>query len=362
MIPKGVFGALLLTSLAWAATAGAQAQPTAPDFPRLKVSGLMFGDLYDNLTGNPLHLYSGSTDLGKINIDGNSPTTKDLSGYQVRRVYLQVDDDLSIKVSTRARLEMDGKELTSGGKISPFLKNAYVQIRQAYPRGDIFVGIIQTPTFDNSETFWQYRSVEKVIADFRGVAPSSDGGLSVRGFADPEHHFGYFAMVGNGTGQKPETNRDKRAYLALPLQWKDLHVEPYVDYENVPLKKDVATYKVFASYEFKRVAVGYEQLERVVHDPTAPYQKPRGYSGFARGVLVPNQLNAFARYDRWQPDTNNPNRVDSDLIIAGLDWQPYKDVHLEPNLEATQYHAKGTAVAPAYHDLQARLTVYVLFR
>jgi hypothetical protein len=38
------------------------------------------------------------------------------------------------------------------------------------------------------------------------------------------------------------------------------------------------------------------------------------------------------------------NRVDSDLYIAGLDWEPLKDVHLMPNVEATQYHARGTAV------------------
>jgi len=336
--------------------------PTPPDFPRIKVSGLMFGDLYANPTGNPNHVYVGSTDLGKVNIDGNGPITQDLNGYQIRRVYLQVDDDLSIKVACRVRLEVDGKELTSGSKETSFIKNAYALVRQVYPRADLSIGITNTPTFENSENFWGYRSVEKTIADFRGVASSSDAGFSVKGFVDGNHHVGYYGMLGNGTFQKPETNRDKRFYFALPLLMRDLRVEPYVDYESVPGKKDVATYKVFVGYEFKRVAVGYEQLERVVHDPVAPYQKPRGYSAFARAAIRPNQLNVYGRVDRWQPDVNNPNRVDSDLYIAGIDWQPVKDLHFEPNLEATQYHGKGTAVPPPYHDVQARLTVYILFR
>ena len=32
-----------------------------------------------------------------------------------------------------------------------------------------------------------------------------------------------------------------------------------------------------------------------------------------------------------------------------------------PNVEATQYVAKGKGVAPAHHDLQARLTVFYKF-
>ena len=69
-------------------------------------------------------------------------------------------------------------------------------------------------------------------------------------------------------------------------------------------------------------------------------------------------LSAYARYDRWQPDTRASNRIDSDLYIAGLDWEPHKDLHLMPNVIATQYHARGAAIPPPQHDLQARITVY----
>ena len=53
--------------------------------------------------------------------------------------------------------------------------------------------------------------------------------------------------------------------------------------------------------------------------------------------------------------------MNQQLIIAGFDWQPFKDVHFMPNIESMQYVAKGTAAVPPHHDLQARLTLYWKF-
>jgi hypothetical protein len=334
---------------------------TDPDFPRGRISGYMFGDVYYNATGDPVHVYSGSADLGKVNIDGTPNIGKDLNGAQLRRVYFQLDNDLSVKFATRFRLEMDGKELTSGGKLGVFVKNAYLQAKSVVPRGNFFFGEMTTPTFENSEEFWQYRAIEKTIVDFRGVAPSSDLGLELKGFADGGHKIGYSAMIGNGQGQKPETNRYKRYYLSLPLSpIHDLKIEPYVDYEPGVAGADKALYKLFAGYEFKKFAVGGEAMDQVIHSRVGPNTEPRGFSGFVRATPMAT-LGAFARYDRWMPNKRAANRVDSDLIMAGLDWQPYKDVHIMPNVEATQYHAKGTAVGPAHHDTQARVTFFYKF-
>jgi len=325
---------------------------TEPDYPRGRISGYMFGDAYYNVNG--------SSDSTRVNLDGNGPIGKTLDGFQIRRAYFQLDNDLSVKYSTRFRLEMDGKELTSGGKLGVFVKNAYLQVRSLIPRGNFFFGEITTPTFENSEEFWQYRSIEKTIVDFRGT-PSSDLGVELKGFADPDHKIGYSAMIGNGQGQKPENNRNKRLYFALPLNLvRDLKIEPYADYEHGLNGADKALYKLFAGYEFKKVAIGAEVLDQVIHSRTVPNSEPRGFSSFARMTPSPT-LGAFARYDRWEPNKRAANRVDQDLMIGGLDWQPYKDVHVMPNVEATKYRAKGTATAPAHDDLQARVTFYYRF-
>jgi hypothetical protein len=336
-----------------------------PDFPRGRISGLVFGDAYYNVTGDPVHVYNASgADAARTNIDGTNLIGRDLNGLQIRRVYFQLDNDLSIRVATRFRLEADSKELTSGGKIGVFVKAAYIQVKDVVPRGNVLVGMTNTPTFENSEEFWGYRSVEKTIADFRGLASSSDIGVNLKGYLDGAHRIGYSAMVGDGTGQKPEDNRYKRAYLALPLRpTEDLRIEPYVDYEGFQDNagnSDRALYKLFLGYELRRGAVGAELVDRVNHVQAGRNKEPFGLSFFARGKAS-DKVAAFARYDRWQPNTRAANRIDSDLYVAGLDWEPYKDVHFMPNVEATGYRARGTAVAPPHHDLQARITFYYRF-
>jgi hypothetical protein len=341
----------------------AQVQSTPPDFPRGRISGYMFGDWYYNVTGDPTHHYNAAgQDSDKVNIDNSAAQQigRDLNGFQFRRIYFQLDNDLSIKYSTRFRLEADQKSLTSDGKIGVAVRNAYLQVRDIYPRADLLVGLVPTPIWENAEEFWQYRSIEKTLGDFRGIGVSQDEGLSIKGFADNDHHFGYSAMIGNGPGQKPEDNRYKKFMLSVPIRFGDMRVEPFADYENGANGSDRATYKAFAGYEFKRSAVGVEVIDRVNHRPGAANQEPFGFSVFARGNVNPT-LAGFARFDLWQPDRRLDNRVDSQLWMAGLDWQPFKDVHFMPNVEATQYDAKGTGVAPPHHDVQARMTFYYRF-
>jgi hypothetical protein len=358
---------------------------TPPDFPRGRISGYMFGDAYYNADGDPTHVYSaGGADAGQPNIDGVKNITKDLNGAQFRRIYFQLDNDLSVRLATRFRLEVDGRNTTTAdGRLGVFVKNAYLQAKSVVPRGDVFFGMLSTPTFENSEEFWQYRSIEKTIADFRGVASSSDLGLELKGFLDGAHRIGYSAMVGDGTGQRPEADRFKRWYLSLPLRFGDLRIEPYADYqpvrvtpnlaapaepESVAVANDQATWKIFAGYELRRLALGVEAFDRVLHRAGVNNVEPRGLSMFARGTLAPT-LNAFARADLYQPDVNATKRVDSWLWMAGVDWtpfrdgawQPLKDVHVMPNVEAVRYQSKGAAVAPAHGDLQARLTLYYRF-
>ncbi len=335
---------------------------TGPDYPRGKISGYIFGDYYYDVTGDPMHTYNASgQDLGKANIDGTPNITRDLNGFQIRRIYFQHDADISAQFSTRFRLEADSKSLTTDGKISVAVKAAYGQVKNAIPQASFFFGMLPTPTFENSEDYWAYRSIEKTMLDFRGIGSSADLGAELKGAVDPGKTSNYGAMIGDGTGPKPEDNRYKKFYLALPLlPVENLHVEPYVDYEPVAGKKDKATYKLFAGYDLKHGALGTEILSRVNHEPVGRNQEPFGISVFGR-YMHTEKIGAFARYDRWQPDTHAANRIDSDLYIAGVDWQPYKDIHFMPNIEAMEYRARGTAVAPAHHDLQARVTMFWKF-
>jgi hypothetical protein len=364
-----IAGCALAVALARAAAAQQPVAPTTqvvatpPDFPRGKISGYVFGDWYYDVQGSPDHGYVNGADTLDTNIDASTSRLigRDLNGIQIRRVYFQLDNDLSARYATRFRLEADSKALTSDGKIGVFVKAAYLQAKSVLPRNDVYVGMVATPAFENSEEFWQYRSVEKTVTDFRGLSASSDLGLLLKGAVDPDHRVSYVVMLGDGNGQKPETDRYKKASFAVPLRWGDLRLEPYADYEWAAARADKATYKVFAGYELPRnSAVGVEWVDRVTHRTGAPNQEPRALSVFARTMPTP-RFGAFARVDAWDPDARADQKVTATLIIAGLDWQPYKDVHVMPNVEAMQYAAKGGAAAPSHDETQFRLTFYYRF-
>lgn len=356
--------------VAWSLGAGAasaqQVPSTEPDYPRGRISGVVFGDLYYNVEGDPEHRYSSTgADSALTNIDGSTTSIgtprnigQDLNGVQIRRIYIQGDNDLSARISTRWRIEADSKELSEPGKkITTFVKNAYVQVKNLVPGGSGFFGLLSTPVWETSEELWGYRPIEKTIADFRGLASASDLGLELKGFVDAAHRIGYAGMIGTGTGQRPENNRYKRFYLAVPIRpVEGLTLEPYADHEDFPGPAERSTYKATVGYEFRRFVVGAEIVDQVRHTDSTTAE-PFGYSVFARGKMG-STLSAYARVDRWQPDTRASNRIDSDLYIAGFDWEPHKDVHLMPNLVATQYHARGAAIPPPHDDLQARITVY----
>ncbi len=351
-----------LLMLAAARCLAAEGAAPAGRFPHGRISGQVFAEYYYNVVGGPRHAYNaaGADTLNSPNIDGVKPIGRDLNGFQIRRVYLQLDSDLSARVSSRLRLEADGRSLTSDGKVGVALKTAHLHVRRAVPQGDLIFGLLDTPTWDLSEEIWQYRSVEKTIADFRGIGGRADFGAALRGSLDGAKHVGYAAMIGNGAGQRPEDNRHKKLYLALPVNAGAFRLEPYADYESGPGSKDRATYKLFAGYVRAAAAIGIEALDRVNHRPEGGNQEPRGLSIFARAV-VPANLAAFARLDLWQPDRRARDRVDSQLWIVGLDWRPVTDLHVMPNVEATQYLARGAGVVPSHHDLQARVTVHYRF-
>ncbi|HEY6572520.1 MAG TPA: hypothetical protein VI198_04305 [Candidatus Eisenbacteria bacterium] len=342
---------------------------TDPDFPRGKISGYVFGDYYYNVSGDPGHSYNASgADTAKVNLDGSPYANgqpkvigRDLNGIQVRRVYFQHDADLSVKYSTRVRLEADGKSLTSDGKVGLAVRNAYLQVKNILPRTMFQFGILSTPIWESTDEIYGYRPIEKSIADFRGLGSSSDLGVALKGFVDDAHRVGFNAMLGNGLGNKPEDNRYKKLYLSMPLKVTDaLRLEPFVDYEWGPNGADKATFKAFAWYELRRGALGAEVVDRVNHSRTSANKEPFGLSFFGR-YKAHEKATIFGRYDRFQPNTRAANRIDSDLYVAGIDWEPYKDVHVMPNIEAAQYRARGTADAPPHHDVQARMTFYFKF-
>ncbi len=105
---------------------------------------------------------------------------------------------------------------------------------------------------------------------------------------------------------------------------------------------------------------------------------PFGFSAFVKGRLIKNKLQAFARYDSYNPDNsyrdqdvlsgynaaNMFRHYDEQFFLAGLDYTPHKNVHLMPNLWVNAYTPKADAplLVDRKADIIPRLTFFFIFR
>ncbi|MDX1701056.1 MAG: porin, partial [Melioribacteraceae bacterium] len=179
----------------------------AQDEPKGKIHGYMFGDYYYNFArDNDASSISNAAEKGE----------KDFNGFQFRRVYLGYDYTINKTFSTRLRLEANQSELTSGGKVGFFIKDAYLKWKNIFAGTDVVVGMSPPPTFSISESYWGYRSLAKTIMDLRKIAPSRDFGIALKGKIS--NGVKYWVMAANGEGNKPETNKEKRVYGHLAFE------------------------------------------------------------------------------------------------------------------------------------------------
>lgn len=326
-----------------------------------RVSGYVFGDYFYKLGGD-------STGSGSQ----YSQLHKTAQAFQFRRFYLYYDHTFDDSFAAQFLLEGNDKTLTDG-KHGVFVKTAYLEWKNIFHNASLWFGLIPTPTWSLlSEKVWNYRSIEKTITDFRGLGSASDIGVGLRGKFGDDGQFSYVAMIGNGNGQKPENNKLKKYYLSLSVKpAKEFVVEGYVDYEPGFNERNKTTLKGFAAYQTEKFTLGVEALTQIQAKQgsipagqTTPDDKtPFGISFFA-WAPIPNVqgLNAFARYDFYNPNTKLPSSgFNESFITAGLDYMPIKNVHLMPNIWINSFSNKGTGPTPDT-DVVARITFFYVYK
>jgi hypothetical protein len=334
----------------------------AQDKPAGKVHGYVFGDYFYKIGGDSTG--SGSQYSGIKKAD---------QAFQFRRLYLYYDHTFDETFSAQFLLEGNDKALTDG-KHGVFVKTAYLEWKNIFANSNLWFGLIPTPTWSLlSEKVWNYRSVEKTITDFRGLGGASDIGIGLRGKFDEGGTVNYVAMIGNGTGQKPENNKLKKYYFSLSVKpLKEFVVEGYVDYEPGFDDKNKTTLKGFAAYQTENVTVGVEGLTQIQTKQgaipigqTIPDDKtPFGISFFA-WAPVPNVegLNAYGRFDLYNPDTKNTTSgYKETFIVVGLDYMPIKNVHVMPNLWINSYSNKASGGTNPDADVVGRLTFFYVYK
>jgi hypothetical protein len=237
-------------------------------------------------------------------------------------------------------------------------------------------------------------------------------GASLQGWFDKKGCFGYMVMVGNGNSAKPATNSFKEIYADVYAKFLDkrLVIDLYQDYEklawgvyvphvgtttgNGPEYSDRNMTKLFAAWNTNKLTVGFEGFQNTILsgikvigvDGNTYYrtQNTMAMSFYVRGRILSAKngdpkLNFFARFDNYDPSGNLSSIVSSDaksfsntvsqydpstkeqFVTAGIDFMPFKNVHIMPNLWLNTYtsslSATGTNSANyAYSKMNSNVT------
>jgi hypothetical protein len=342
--------------------------------PAGKFSGYMFGDYYYNFSkdGN----FAG---LANSAANSASPGGTAFQAFQIRRAYFTYDNDISEKFTTRLRLEVDpSASLFASNKIGAYVKDAYLTWKNIFSGSNLTFGIQPNPPFDASETAWGYRALEKTIMDLRGIDPSRDYGIALKGKLTGDGMFNYWVMIANGGGNVVETDKYKRYYAQLAVKpAAEFLINVNFDFID---RADIAdpyhagskvgnsgtTASAFLMYNNAGVfRVGFEGFTQSTsngfNNGTALASKSALGLSFWAALNLQSDLVAVARYDNYDPNTDGNSKGDvRNVIIAGLDWKVDKNVSIMPNLYYESYEAPATGSAPSA-AVTGRVTLYWIF-
>lgn len=350
-----------------------------------KFSGYMFGDYYYNVARDSSFNHTAPSAVAS---SSSAPGAKSMQAFQIRRIYFAYDNDISEQFATRFRLESDqgavpggavtGDELV-GGKVSVFVKDAYLTWKNVFSGSNLIFGVQPTAAYDISEAAWGYRFLEKTIMDLRGIVPSRDLGIALKGKLVSDGMVNYWVMIANGSGNNPESDKYKRYSANVQVKpITNLQATVYVDYKDAGQKlvsgslasNSTTIEALFINYsEPFAYNFGFEAFMQSQSNQFTPTgattpktQSGLGYSLWGSYNIMP-ELSVVARYDSYDPNTDSDNKAKGDLrnyIIGGLSWKADKNVSISPNILYETYEAPASGTAPDA-SLTVRLTFYYVF-
>ena len=376
---------------------------TATGLSQGKFSGYMFGDYYYNIARDssfnlPSTIHKAP---GASAANGSVPGPKAMEAFQIRRIYFAYDNDISEQFTTRFRLEADQAatpgasaptaSTTTGaissydelpsGKVSVFVKDAYLTWKNVFSGSNLTFGIQPTAAYDISEAAYGYRFIEKTIMDLRGIVPSRDLGISLKGKLVSDGMANYWVMLANSSGNNPESDKYKRYSANIQVKpITNFQATVYVDYKDAADVNVAGSLKpnstmieaLFLNYAVPfTYNVGFEAFMSsqsnafTATNATTPKSlSALGYSIWGSYNIMP-ELAAFLRYDGYDPNTDSDNRAKGDsrsLILAGLSWKVDKNVSISPNIYYETYETPAAAGSKAIDpSVSARLTFYYIF-
>lgn len=324
-----------------------------------------------NIFGDYFIKAGGDSTGGRLEYE---PYVKDFNAFAFRRVNVGMNYKFNRNIDSWVSLSYDGKDTLSDGNLGVYIRDAFIRWKDIIPNTTMALGIMPTPAFSfTSEKWWGYRSIEKTIMDQRGIVSSRDMGFTISGVFDRESDFGYIAMIGNGSGNKMEVNKQKKVYATLFGNFleKNILVSLYSDYLSNGNDKSTTTLNNFVGYKNKFLNIGVENFFQIKSNfntsatATSSDVVPYGLSIFLHQNIIDEELvlNYFLRYDYVNDDINNKNTgFHQSFMTAGLDISPVEDVHIMPNIWLNAFTPKPMQTAKVKTDVVPRITFWYEYK
>jgi hypothetical protein len=221
--------------------------------------------------------------------------------------------------------------------------------------------------------------------DLRGIIPSRDLGIALKGKFDESGQVNYWIMVANGNGNK-NLPKDKQKRYSATLHFKpskNLQVTVLGDYRTqseiadpvnagAMLGRNVFTGALFAGYnDPDNFSVGGEVFLSSMANSYTPSGStaPAGLTAMGisawASVNVQPDIALVGRFDYFDPNTDAAVNAKGDarnLIIGALAWKPDKNVTLMPNVEVETYESLPAPSTKTFDaSVTGRLTFYYNF-
>ena len=260
--------------------------------------------------------------LGNMNEDGGFELTRSYFGYQY-----QITNSLMGKVTFDVGNPSNGSKLEN----TAYVKNAML----TWKEGDFTVdfGLIGTKVFNTQEKFWGYRYLFKSFQDEYKWASSADMGASVN-YKFSKCLSADLTFI-NGEGYK-NLQSDNNYRTGLGLTYKPCekvalraYYDNYSKDDNNDALKDQNIIALFGGYKNKDFSIGAE-YNMLSNYKFIDGNDLTGISAYAT-YNASKKVKLFGRYDNLSSDKDWNESKDGELFIAGVEYNPIKNLKISPN-------------------------------